>query len=220
LAEVVVFLFLIVPSVLLSSFALRVVSFTFPVVAISTILQDTALLLLVFFFIWRNDEPFSAVGWALGDGWKEVMWGMGLFVPMVFLIYLLEFLLRSAGLSVPEAPPSYLTPSGTLEMALAMVFLVVVAAAEEVIFRGYLLLRFTQLLQKPAAAVLLAAAVFSLGHGYQGTGGVLGVWVLGVIFGAVYLWRGSLVAPMVMHFLQNFAGMVLVPLQKGSLGVF
>jgi membrane protease YdiL (CAAX protease family) len=96
----------------------------------------------------------------------------------------------------------------------------VVAAAEEVIFRGYLLLRFTQLTEKPAAAVLLAAAVFSLGHGYQGAGGIVGVWVLGVIFGAVYFWRGSLVAPMVMHFLQNFAGMVLVPMQKGFLGVF
>jgi membrane protease YdiL (CAAX protease family) len=220
LAEVLVFLFLITPSVMLSSFTIQRASLTFPMVAVATILQDTALLLLIFFFVWRNGEPFSSLGWSLGRAWREVLLGVVLFVPMVLLIHLVESLLRSTGLSVPEAAPSYLIPSGVMELALAMVFLVVVAVSEEVIFRGYLVLRFSHLLQKPGAAVLLAAVVFSLGHGYQGTGGILGVWVLGVIFGAVYLWRGSLIAPMIMHFLQNFVGVVLIPLQKGSGTIF
>jgi membrane protease YdiL (CAAX protease family) len=38
------------------------------------------------------------------------------------------------------------------------------------------------------------------------------VGVMGVVFAVVYLWRGSLVAPMVMHFLQDFLAIVVLPL--------
>jgi len=34
---------------------------------------------------------------------------------------------------------------------------------------------------------------------------------MGLVFALVYLWRGSLVAPIVMHFLQDFIGIVLAP---------
>jgi len=33
-----------------------------------------------------------------------------------------------------------------------------------------------------------------------------------VVFALVYLWRRSLVAPIVMHFLQDFVGIILVPM--------
>ena len=42
--------------------------------------------------------------------------------------------------------------------------------------------------------------------------GVITVGLIGVIFALVYVWRGSLVAPVTMHFLQDFLGIVLVPL--------
>jgi membrane protease YdiL (CAAX protease family) len=59
---------------------------------------------------------------------------------------------------------------------------------------------------------LLSAGIFSLGHGYEGSAGVVTVGVMGAVFALVYLWRRSLVAPMMMHFLQDFIGIVLVPL--------
>jgi membrane protease YdiL (CAAX protease family) len=34
---------------------------------------------------------------------------------------------------------------------------------------------------------------------------------MGLILGVVYVWRGSLVAPVVMHFVQDFATIVLLP---------
>jgi len=40
---------------------------------------------------------------------------------------------------------------------------------------------------------------------------VVTVGVMGLVFALVYLWRQSLVAPMVMHFLQDFIGIVLLP---------
>jgi membrane protease YdiL (CAAX protease family) len=58
---------------------------------------------------------------------------------------------------------------------------------------------------------LLAAIVFALGHGYEGSLGVVTIGVMGLIFSLVYLWRQSLVAPIVLHFLQNFLAIVVAP---------
>jgi membrane protease YdiL (CAAX protease family) len=98
------------------------------------------------------------------------------------------------------------------ELLLAFFLVVIVAIAEETIFRGYLLLRFRAInLSLPWAAVL-STVIFSLGHGYEGTSGVVTVGAMGLMFALIYLWRQSLVAPMVMHFLQDFMGIVLAPL--------
>jgi membrane protease YdiL (CAAX protease family) len=98
------------------------------------------------------------------------------------------------------------------ELALAVVLVAVVAVAEETIFRGYLLLRFRTVLGSTTAMVLLSSFIFALGHGYEGTAGLVTVGVMGAVFALVYLWRGSLTAAVVMHFLQDFVGIVLVPL--------
>jgi membrane protease YdiL (CAAX protease family) len=89
---------------------------------------------------------------------------------------------------------------------------VIVAIAEETIFRGYLLLRFMGLGMGKTSAVVLSSAIFAVGHGYEGSAGLATVGVMGVLFAVVYLWRGSLVAPMVMHFLQDFLAIVVLPL--------
>ncbi len=59
---------------------------------------------------------------------------------------------------------------------------------------------------------MLSSAIFAIGHGYEGSAGLVTVGVMGAIFALVYLWRGSLIAPMVMRFLQDFLGIVLLPL--------
>jgi uncharacterized protein len=38
------------------------------------------------------------------------------------------------------------------------------------------------------------------------------VGILGLAFAAVYLWRRSLVAPIVMHFMQDFIAIIAIPL--------
>jgi len=94
---------------------------------------------------------------------------------------------------------------------LASLLVIVVAAAEETIFRGYLILRLQAVTASPAAAVF-SSVTFALGHGYEGSAGVVTVGVMGLVLALVYLWRQSLVAPMVMHFLQDFIGTVLLPM--------
>jgi membrane protease YdiL (CAAX protease family) len=96
-------------------------------------------------------------------------------------------------------------------LALAVVLVIVVAISEETIFRGYLIRRLRTATGNTTAAVLLAAVVFALGHGYEGSLGMITVGVMGLIFSLIYLWRQSLVAPMVLHFLQDFLAIVVAP---------
>jgi membrane protease YdiL (CAAX protease family) len=213
LVEVSVFLFLIVPSMALSFFAVKQGSLSFVLVAFATILRDLALVSLILFFIWRDKEPVTRIGWTFKNSSKEIFLGIVLFIPFFFGTGLLENGLKAVGFSVPSTPlPSFLATRGMAEFLLVLFLVVIVALAEETIFRGYLILRFKDVTASPTAAVLLSAAIFSLGHGYEGSAGVVTIGVMGVIFALIYIWRQSLVAPIVMHFLQDFISIVLLPL--------
>jgi CAAX protease family protein len=212
LVEVFVFLFLIVPSMALSFFAVKQGSLSFVLVAFATILRDLALVSLILFFLWRNGEPISWVGWTFKNSWKEIRLGIGLYIPLFVAAGFLERALQVAGLSVPSTPLPSIAAEGMGELLLAIALVAVVALAEETIFRGYLILRLKAITARPAMALLLSAVLFSLGHGYEGTAGVVTVGVMGLVLGFVYMWRQSLVAPIVMHFLQDLIGIVLLPL--------
>jgi len=212
LIEVSIFLFLIVPSMVLSFFAVKQGSLGFVLVAVATILRDGALVSLILYFIWRNAEPLRAIGWTLQKARNEAVLGAALFLPFFVATGALEKLFQSMGFTVPSTPtPSFLHVRGAWEYVLGTALVVVVAIGEETIFRGYLILRIRAITGRAVAAVVLSAFIFSLGHGYEGSAGVLTVGAMGAIFAVIYLWRDSLVAPIVMHFLQDFIGIVLVP---------
>jgi membrane protease YdiL (CAAX protease family) len=215
--EVSVFLFLILPSMALSFFAVKQGTLSFALTAVATIMRDLGLLSLILFFLWRNREPIRQIGWTPGSGWREIPLGIALSIPLFCGAILLERALQGLGFSVPATPtPSFLAARGISEILLAFVLVVVVAITEETIFRGYLILRFRAATASCAAAVLLSAAIFSLGHGYEGSAGVVTIGVMGLVLALVYVWRKSLVAPIVMHFVQDFISIVVVALLVGK----
>lgn len=217
LAEVLIFLALIVPSMLMDFFLFRQQKTGFILVAWATMVRDLTLVCLILFFLWRARESVRAIGWVFEHAWREVALGAVLYVPFFFATGYLAAAFESAGLSGPKKPaPAFLEANGTAQLILAAALVVVVAISEETIFRGYLILRFNQLTRSTVVAVVLSSVIFAMGHGYEGTSGVATVGVMGLIFAIIYLWRKSLVAPMVMHFLQDFIGIVIVPwLTKG-----
>lgn len=211
LLEVSVFLFLIVPSMVLSFLVTRQGKVDFVFVAVSTILRDLALVSLILFFIWRTGEPVSALGWTYRNLGRNALLGLLLYFPLLYLVGLLERMLSAAGLSQPPVPgPSFFDIQGRWDVALAVVLVVVVAISEETIFRGYLILRLRTVTRSEVVAVLLSSAIFALGHGYEGSLGVATIGVMGLVFSLVYLWRMSLVTPIVLHFLQDFIAIVVV----------
>ncbi|HEX5421165.1 MAG TPA: type II CAAX endopeptidase family protein [Gammaproteobacteria bacterium] len=208
-AEVGAFLLLILPSLVLGALLRTPRSVGFAVTAVTTIAQDTGLVALVLYFLWRNGEPLRRLGWNFGGGVREVLVGIVLFGPIAFATSALATWLTKLGLSAPSGEISFLAPAGAGELALGVLLVAVVAVAEETIFRGYLLLRFGALTRSTEAAVILSSIVFGLGHGYEGSAGMVSVAVLGALYALVYVWRQSLIAPIVMHFLQDLLGIVI-----------
>ena len=209
--ELCVFLLLVVPSMAISLVAKRTEDLSFVVVAAATALRDVALVALVLFFLWRNGEPRACIGWTTKRVAREVVLGVVLFPVAAVAAGVVTAALRALGLSSMQHPPRSLSPEGPLQTALAVGLVVVVAISEETIFRGYLLGRIRELSRSATLAVLLSTTIFMLGHGYEGIAGMVGVFVLGLSFALVFLWRKSLVASITMHFMQDLFAMVIVP---------
>lgn len=181
----------------------------FPVVAVVIIVHDLALTVLAVYLVWRNGEGVGAIGWIRRRAVREILIGVALFIPMLIAISLVEALFRSVGFAEPARPPSYLLPHGGFDYATAVLLAAIVAVAEETIFRGYLLRRFIQVTGSRWLSVALTSTLFALGHAYQGPLGVVAVGAIGVILALVYLRRGSLMAPIVMHFIQDSIGLTI-----------
>ena len=108
--------------------------------------------------------------------------------------------------------PKFLVFNGPEEILLVCVLIIVVAIAEETIFRGYLMLRFSRLTGSLSASVIISSVLFSLGHGYEGLATMVTIWISGMIVALIYVWRKSLVAPIVIHLLIDLYPLVLMPL--------
>lgn len=91
---------------------------------------------------------------------------------------------------------------------------VVVAFTEEMTFRGFALTRLEGLIRNRTLTVLIVSVAFSVGHFYQGLGGVIVIFVYGVMFAILYLKTGSIWPGIVAHFLQDFTPMFTVDLLK------
>lgn len=209
--ETLVFLLVLLPWM---GFALAGASperLDFALVAVVIMLHDLALTALALYLVWRGGEGIGAIGWVGRNAGREALLGVALFVPLFAAVALVQALLRGAGFAEPVAPPEFLLPDTAGERTLALALLLVVAVAEETVFRGYLLRRLSQASGSRMLAVALSTVIFAFGHTYQGTLGIVAVATIGLAFALIYLWRGSLVAPVVMHFIQNFLGLIVAP---------
>jgi membrane protease YdiL (CAAX protease family) len=202
--ELGTFLLLIVPTLVVSGVA-NDCSAPFAVVASMTIARDVGLVALVAFFAWSNGEPASALGIVPRRAPRELALGAALFIAMWLVLLGLEVVFGADAASEP------LQPHGAGDYTIAVALVAVVAIAEEIIFRGYLLLRLRAITGNTPAAVVIATTLFAIGHAYEGGVAVAAAFVLGLVFALLYLWRRSLVAPIAMHFLQDLVALVLVP---------
>lgn len=101
-------------------------------------------------------------------------------------------------------------PGGT---ATALATAVVVAVAEEIIFRGVGITLLVHALGSPVVvAVALTAAVYALNHLYFGWLTVGQKLLTGGVFGALYVLSGeSLLVPLLAHVLQNVVVLAVLP---------
>lgn len=87
---------------------------------------------------------------------------------------------------------------------------------EEIVYRGFLIWYLAAFV--PVwGAIVASSAVFALGHSYQGVGGMLRVFVVGNLFGALYVMSGSIWIPIVLHILLDvLQGATLLEIARKS----
>lgn len=91
------------------------------------------------------------------------------------------------------------------------------ALGEEMLFRGVILKMLNESLKNIHLAVILSALLFSAFHGQFF--GFLPRTVLGILFGYIFVWTGSLWVPILLHLLFNSVSVVVAYLyNKGLMG--
>jgi membrane protease YdiL (CAAX protease family) len=107
----------------------------------------------------------------------------------------------------PIAPHTY------LEAGLFVLLSVCAGLFEEIIFRGYLQRQFGALGRSALVGIIASAAIFGLGHGYQGARMMVVIGVFGAFFGILAHFRKSLRPGMMAHaFQDSIAGIALFKL--------
>ena len=171
---------------------------------------DAALVIgLIFFFLRAHGERPRDVLIGYRPVLREV--GIGLLtVPFVFLLVVLVLaviLTFAPSLHPPHNPLEDLMTNRRDAILFAIVAMVAGGVREET-QRGFIVHRFGQYLGGGAVGVIVYSVFFGLGHVEQGIDAALATGVLGALWGAIYLARRSIVAPMASHAVFNLAQLV------------
>lgn len=97
-------------------------------------------------------------------------------------------------------------PRGAVESLLWIVLSASAGICEELVFRGYFQRQLAALARGRWLAVPLQAALFGIGHGYQGARACAKIALYGAILGALALWRRSLRPGMIVHAATDILG--------------
>ena len=173
-------------------------------------MADAALVIgLIFFFLKAHGERPRDVLIGYRPVLREV--GLGLLtLPIVFLlvvVVLAVVLTVAPTLHLPRNPLEDLMTNWRDAILFGIVATVAGGVREET-QRGFIVHRFDQYLGGGAAGVIVYSVLFGLGHLEQGADAALATGVLGLVWGALYLARRSIVAPMVSHAAFNLTQLV------------
>ena len=165
-------------------------------------LLDTALLVgLILFFMRAHRESFRDALFGTRPILIESLYGI-LLIPASFMlvILVLGFLqLLAPGLrNVPHNPLQDVMRTRLQAILFAAVVMIAGGVREE-IQRGFVLRRFQQYLGGGFVGLVAFSAAFGLGHLEQGHDVALATAALGAFWGAIFLVRRSIAAPMVAH---------------------
>ena len=174
-------------------------SFTY-VVTLS--LMDTVLLIaLIFLLLWIHREHPREFFLGPRPIRNEILVG-GLLIPVVVLSVLTVFALIQSFASwlhnVPENPLEALIRSPTNALIFAFVSIVAGGVREEM-QRAFILRRFEQHLGGGLVGLVTFSVIFGLAHRIQGWDASIITGLLGAFWGATYLVRRSIIAPVISH---------------------
>lgn len=105
-------------------------------------------------------------------------------------------------------------PQDSPERLVFFAVVVTVAVCEEVIFRGFVQRVFQDWSGGLVAiGILGSATLFAVAHLYQGRRGIAATFIVGLLFSSVRVWTGSLLAPLIAHFVADITAGFIAPLR-------
>ena len=148
-------------------------------------------------------------------GFGQVSWATPLLAIALTAFFILIFgpitywvLLRVGG---PGFGPG-IEVLGKLPTAYLILTVLIIAPAEEMLYRGYAIARLSDLTGSRVLASIVSVVAFGLAHvPMWGWGPAATAIVSGGIVTAVYLWRQDIVALMLAHIATDLYGIVLAP---------
>jgi membrane protease YdiL (CAAX protease family) len=188
-----------------------------------TIGWELVLLLIVWFGIRLRGVTIREL---IGGRWQrvedfliDVGIGVGGIVAAYVVVGVVSILL---GLAKPERVAEarkladMLAPDSLKLLALFILLSAFAGIIEEILFRGYLQKQFAAITGKVYLGVIIQAAIFGLGHGYEGWQRMIAIFFLGSFFGLLAWLRKSLRPGMMTHAMfDSLQGIGLYALKKG-----
>ena len=168
------------------------------------VLMPADMILLLALVVWRiraggervADVLLGARHW-VREGWL----GAGL-IPVIFGgVVIVMLVLRTAwpALHNVDANPFEALVRSRLDALVLGVLVITTGGLKEEVQRAFLLHRFDQHLGGARLGLVLYSLVFGIGHLIQGYDVAIVTALLGLAWGAVFLWRRSVVAPSISH---------------------
>lgn len=180
------------------------------------------LLLFGWLMLWLRGVGWRDVGFKRPAHWlRTLLLGVGVGVAYQYLsLYVIEPLL--AGLTGELPDLSYFNSlvgnasNLLLQLSGAWTF---VAFGEELVYRGYLMKRVSDLMGGSrsawVASLIVVNTIFGLAHLSQGTSGVIAAALAGLVLGSLYLASSrNIWAPIIAHGVANTVGFTLIFLGK------
>lgn len=181
-----------------------------PFVFTLTLLDTVLLVGLILFFLRAHRESARKTFLASRRSMREVVLGIALipisFVVVVTVLMLLQLVVPGLR-NVPRNPLEDLAHTRADAIIFALVVMIAGGLREE-LQRAFVLRRFEQYLGGGPLGLVLFSAVFGLGHVPQGHDVAVATAILGAFWGAIYLRRRSVLAPMIAHAGFNLAQVV------------
>ena len=159
---------------------------------------------LVLYLLWeKKKSPFGLIGLNLSEPGRDIWRGTWIAAPIAIPglgLFLVSRQLRISAEVIPAAVGEYW-------WAIPMLLFAAVRASliEEVIVIGYFFNRLSRLGFSIRSQILLSALLRGSYHLYQGFGGFIGNFFMGLLFGYLYQRWGRVMPLVVAHFLLDAA---------------
>lgn len=147
---------------------------------------------------------FDQLGWQWDAVGQQLVWGLIFGFGLGLCFYLItQWLMRFVGKAFYSTVViEHLVPRDNRELLLVLAAMAPVVILEELLFRSLLLGGLAPIV--PTTLLVLGLSIlFGLLHSPQGIWGMFGAGFAGYLFAVLFLWQGSLLLPIVAHYVTN-----------------